>query len=275
MQMAITWSSPVGHKDERSPTSCQPARQVRRDRRGPWLYTSQIRCSTLEFDGYKRGIKDNRFGKKDIKIRSEIGLPRVPSANHVNDFAALRYGNLGRRRFLLAVRKFEELRFGNARQIRHAFARNTLRNRRMMAEQVISEMIRGIALAGSVTDDDDAVCACQSDRYCLVERDVFWCALSARDELIFVRQMMKEVMWIIRLDGFAGSVRGIGRDVVNLRLVVIDDDHEIRRGRIDMSSRDRMFFRRPTRERKKFSQLDDIGTRDVLLVRLAHEMHFT
>ncbi len=143
-----------------------------------------------------------------------------------------------------------------------------------MLAEIVAQVIRCITLAGPMTDDDDAACPCQRARDCLIERDVFRCPLSARCGLVFVCEVMEKMVRVVRPDRFFGGVLRICCDVVNLRFVVVDDDHEVRHRIVSRRRRHRTLFRRPPDMREKLPQLNDVSSFDVLGVRLAHKVNF-
>ena len=106
-----------------------------------------------------------------------------------------------------------------------------------MRLQIFGQVMRGIALAGSMTDHDDFAAQGHGIRDLLVIGGVFRRALTPFPRLVLMREMMQEVMRVVRSDDMLRSVIGRDIDMEDFRPVMIHDDEETWRSRIGMGGR--------------------------------------
>ncbi len=98
----------------------------------------------------------------------------------------------------------------------------------MMFGKIFNQVMRSVALAGAMPNDDNPPRSGDSLRDAIIIRRIFMGALTPLARLTFVRQVMQEMMGIIGTDILLG--RPLGRQVgaKNTRLMMIDHDQQIR-----------------------------------------------
>ena len=97
----------------------------------------------------------------------------------------------------------------------------------MLRAQHVPEMRSSVAVAGSVSQQDDATCRRKGRSNCRIVAGLLGFALAAQLAVLPVTQVMKKVVWIVR----AQRSRGFGRagDREQARLMVIDSHHHVGR----------------------------------------------
>ena len=106
-----------------------------------------------------------------------------------------------------------------------------------MRSQIFGQVMRGIALACSVTDHDDFAAQGYGVRDLLVIRGLFRRSLSPFPGLVLMHKMMKEVMGVVGSDDMLRSVVGRDIDTKDFCPVMIHDDQETWRNRFGMRGR--------------------------------------
>ena len=99
-----------------------------------------------------------------------------------------------------------------------------------MRLQIFGQMMGSVALACSVADHDDFAAQSHSLRDLFVVRRLFRRALSPFSRLVFMREMMQDVMGVVGPEDMLGVV-GRVIDTEYFGPVIIDDDQEAWRGR--------------------------------------------
>jgi hypothetical protein len=132
------------------------------------------------------------------------------------------------------ARKGKELRLRDTGEISADFTNDTQICLAVMRFQIFGQMMRGVALAASMTDDDDLAAESYGVRDPVVVRGFLRRALTHLPGLVLVLEMMKKVMRVMGPDRRLGClVEGEG-DFKHPGAVMIDDNEETGRGRKGM-----------------------------------------
>ena len=141
-----------------------------------------------------------------------------------------------------------------------------------MRLQIFGQVMRGIALACSMTDHDDFSAGGHGIRNLFVIRRLFRRPLTPFPGLVLVDKMMQKVMGIVGSDHMLRSVSRRDIDMKNFRPVMIHNDQQTWRSRIRMGGRLR---RQPGRDSGLHEEMPNIahrGTRKILGVGFAHDV---
>ena len=76
-----------------------------------------------------------------------------------------------------------------------------------MLAQIGGQMVRGIAISLSVSDNDDAAAGCKGLGYTNIVAWVLRGLLPVLACLVLMPHMVQEVMWIVGLDDVLGCIR--------------------------------------------------------------------
>jgi hypothetical protein len=96
-----------------------------------------------------------------------------------------------------------------------------------MRPQIFGEMMRGVAFTRSVTNHNESAAQSQGvGDLCVIGR-LFWRPLTLFPGLVLVRQIVEEMMGIVRPDDVLGSLVGGNIDVKDSRAMMICDDQKI------------------------------------------------
>ena len=98
----------------------------------------------------------------------------------------------------------------------------------MMFGKIFEQMMRSVALSGAMPNDDEPPRSDERLRDSIIIRRIFMGALAPFARLIFVRQVMQEMMRIIGTDILLGNTLDRQVCTKNTRLVMIDHDQQIR-----------------------------------------------
>jgi hypothetical protein len=132
--------------------------------------------------------------------------------------------------------------------------------------QIFGEMMRGVAFARSVTDHDKSAAQSDGVRDLCVIGGLFRRPLTLFPGLVFVRQIMEEMVWIVGPDDVFGSLLGGDIDVKDPRAMMICNDQKIWRGRIGIGGGSGWTLRRHSRSRQKTPELEHIVAGEILRV---------
>ena len=99
----------------------------------------------------------------------------------------------------------------------------------MMFGKIFEQMMRSVALSGAMPNDDEPPRSDERLRDSIIIRRIFMGALAPFARLIFVRQVMQEMMRIIGMDLLLCRAMARHIDGKNARFMMIDDDEQIQR----------------------------------------------
>jgi hypothetical protein len=98
----------------------------------------------------------------------------------------------------------------------------------MMKPEELDQPIGSVAVARTMADHDDGSGRCQSLGEAPVETRVLRCPLATLARQVLVREVMPEMMRIIRLDNMIQRLGGLHVEVIDPGFVMLDDNEKIR-----------------------------------------------
>jgi hypothetical protein len=102
----------------------------------------------------------------------------------------------------------QELPRREARKIGHRFARHLLEGLRMVEAEILHQVVRGIAVTLAVPDHDNSAAGREGFGDALVEARVFRRPLAALGRLVLMREVVEEIVRIVRSDHIVRRVGG-------------------------------------------------------------------